>query len=155
MILEAISRVVEDVLSSDEFKGMLERRLLAYFQSINHTPNLNLDHPSKAETITEVPPNYNHTPEGLAWNFRQKLARRPNSGESLEDCTAWMADLVKGGVSPETILNTLKDRGRSAETIWDFVKRFPAAKNTASMKAAADAARARYAETVAKIAARR
>lgn len=153
MILEAINRVVEEVLSSDEFKRLLERHLLNYLQSINHS-SLNLE-PTKAETIIEIPDDYNRTPEGLAWHFRQKLARRPNSGESLEDCTGWMADLIKGGISAATILKTLKERGRSTEPIWDFVKRFSSAQNTSSIKAAADAARARYAETVAKIAARR
>lgn len=154
MLIAKLSEVVEDVLASDEFKSILARVLEKHLGSQLSTAKLDHLDPDKirasADTVVEMGADANTTPEGLAWHFRQKLSRRPNSQESMEDLAAIFDELLKSGTSGQAILMLLKDRGRSAEPIWEFLKRI----TPATSKSQTIAARERALETRRKLAAR-
>lgn len=119
MLADQVTEVISEVVASHEFRDMVLRVAMAKFG-----PKLaEVADESVKETIVDN----NLTPDGLAWNFQQKLTRRPNSQEDIVSISAYMADMIQGGISGERILEVLKTRGRHVETIWDFLKRVRAA----------------------------
>lgn len=153
MLLDKLSRAVEDLLSSDEFKGLLERKLLEIFGNLSQA-QLKIDEQNQSSTDTVVmPQDWNLTPDGLAFNFRSRLSRRPNSQEGLSDVTAQFEDLIRQGFKPELILEAIKVRGRSAVPIWEFVKQLTTKPEIKSV-VTSEASRQRALETLAKLQAR-
>ncbi len=148
-----IEKMMLELVESQEFRSLLTAAVLRHFGAdLSEVPND--DDESTKETLPENP-NTNLTPEGLGWHFRQKLARRPNSQESLEDCTAHFAALLAKGVSPEMVLEKLKGRGRHVEPIWDFLKRFAGEEQSKCGSESLKAAMGRVAATKQMIEARK
>lgn len=121
-ILDAITEVID----SPEFRELLTRVVLAKYGPELAKAAEEADEESSKDTVvvTLAPTDANLTPEGLAWHFRSKLSRRPNSQEETVSVAAHMQALITRGVMARAILEMLVKRGRSPEPIWKFIERF-------------------------------
>lgn len=121
MLHDQVMSAINEALDSAEFRAVLAK---AIYDRI--APRLPPDEDeSTKDTVTGIECNF--TPNGLAWTYRQKLARRPSSGEDEFTVAAHMNDLIAAGIPGTLIYDTLVKRGKSAEAIWEFKKRVQAA----------------------------
>jgi hypothetical protein len=120
-MIDKIESLIHEILESAEFKNLVYLKVLEKFGS----PLAEV----KDESMTDTAPGFqfgsvNETPEGLAWMFRSKLNRRPNSQEDLASVTAQMECLIGRGIPAKKIADTLRQMGKFTEPIWRFVERF-------------------------------
>jgi phosphoglycerate dehydrogenase-like enzyme len=120
-MIDKIEAVIHEVLESREFKNLLYLKVLEKFGAKLADVG--------DESVKETVPAFafgtvNETPEGLAWMFRSKLARRPNAQEDPDSLRAQFEALIGRGVSAQKIADTLRQMGKHVEPIWRFVERF-------------------------------
>lgn len=115
---QSVMQAIDDALASPEFRASIARSILTRLTDI--MPEFVDD---------EVPPTLvvkngvdNFSPHSLAFFFQSALNRRPASDEDIYSLTAHMEEATKT-VPGELIHKMLKDRGRSPEKLWVFLKR--------------------------------